>query len=130
MKNLTNKEQFNHIFQHSAFDIVEGAHGENYDKVEFTFKDKAHCAHGDYELIDDVLNFNVCYQIESEMFDIEHVCENGEESITFQNIEPYTGTATFKNGKVHKISIAEHPSKGDKSWTFSAKNGQRFLTLD
>lgn len=126
---MTNEVFYNQVFNLDCIDIQEGAHGESYDRIDFNYKSGIVNGHGHYELVGDDLNFYVCYQIEGEMFDIEHIKEGNEECVGFNNIEPYTGYASIVNGVVGKIEIIEHPSKGNKKWKFSAPQGQRFLML-
>lgn len=130
MSYLTNKEQMEKICQLEGFNIVGTEQGADYELVEFTFDMKEYSAHGNYELRGEFLNFNICYSIENEEFDVEHVTVNGEESVIFQNIGSYSGTAYLKDGMVNKISIEEFPAKAGKIWTFSSKHWLRFMTLD
>ncbi len=121
---------FQQIYDLDGIDIQESAQGENYERIDFHHKSGTVDGHGYYEYHNGELNFLIVYQIEDQIFDIEHVRENGEDLVTFQNIEPYVGSAYIKNGVINKIIISEHPSKKPKQWVLSAKEGQRFLTLD
>lgn len=127
MTKLSNSEQIEQICNLPGIDIEEGGHGLNYQQIQFTFKDKGQFSNGNFELTGDTLNFYVCYQIDGQDFDIEHEMVNAEESVIFGNIGSYAGTVCYKDGAVNTINIQ---AKNGKSWTFSAKKGLRFMTLD
>ena len=127
---LSNSEQINQIYALPGLDVEESAQGHNYEQVQFTFKDNMHRGHGNYEVVGDTLNFIVCHQIEGQDFDIEHIMENGEESVVFGNIGAMAGTVSLKDGRVNEVSIAAHPSNSEKYWKFSTTKGLRFMTLD
>jgi hypothetical protein len=57
----------------------------------------------------------VCYQIESHDFDVEHLLQNGDESVNFQNTDPYVATAYLQDGVVNKVTIEAHSAKGNQS---------------
>jgi hypothetical protein len=130
MTYLSNKEQIQKICLLDGVEIIESTYGAECEQVEFTIKDKKQISHGNFELAGEELEFHVCYQIEGQDFDVEHLLQKGEESVIFQNITPYVGTTHLKDGVVNKITIEARPRQSGQFWSLSAKNGLRFLTLD
>jgi hypothetical protein len=124
---LSNSAQ---IYALPGLEVEEGAQGHNYEQVQFAFKDNIHCGHGNYEVVGDTLNFYVCHQIEGQDFDVEHIMDNGEESVVFGNIGAMAGAVSLKEGRVYEVSISAHPANSEKCWGFFSKKGLRFMTLD
>ena len=127
---LSNSQQIAQIFALPGLEVEESTHGQNYEQVEFSFKDNMHCGHGSYEIVGDTLNFHVCHQIEGQDFDIEHSMDNGEECVVFGNLGAKAGTVCLKDGRVNEVIVEVHPAKERISWRFSNKNGLRLLTFD
>lgn len=57
----------------------------------------------------------MCYQIESHDFDVEHLLQNDDESVNFQNTDPYVATAYLQDGVVNKVTFEAHSAKGNQS---------------
>ncbi|WP_019028854.1 hypothetical protein [Colwellia piezophila] len=122
-------EVFQQVCNLDGIDIQEGAHGENYERIDFNYKAGIVSGHGHYELSKSRLNFYIAYQIEGQDFDIEHTRQDGYEYVTFNNISPLWATTKIKNDIVVEINVYEE-FPDNKSWLFSTKKNQRFLTLD
>lgn len=72
-------------------------------------------------MVGDTLNFYVCHQIEGQDFDVEHIMDNGEESVVFGNIGAMARTVSLKGGRVNEVSISAAPANSEKCWGFPPK---------
>jgi len=132
---MSTQSQINKFYQLSGLDVIESEANldGSSERIEFGYKQGAIDAYGHFGFVDDSADFLVTYQMEDEEFDIEHGCDNGEEFVTFHNIDPYVGSAYVKDGQICRIEVSTtpvSPTPRRRVCVLTSKSGLRFLTPD
>lgn len=129
-------QQYNYVANNPNIDIQEGTQWIDTEstptkivgeQIQFNYQQEGLFMNGEYKYYADELSFFICYQHDGCMIDLEHIFENGEESLSYDE-------DSFEVHKISNESMITGVTVIDKKtskvlFTLKTNDEFRFLTL-